>query len=97
MAKLEKIAAGNYRLNGDLDFSTVMGVLTQYINLSAQEKNIEVDLSGLQKCNSAALALFVEMKARARGRQQIIVFSNVPQQIQNLAAMSNVEGLLFAA
>ncbi len=95
MAQVEKLDDGHYRLKGNLDFATVMVVYAQYRNLSVREKNIQIDLSGLNSVNSAALALLVELKSQASKQQQIMRFTRIPSQILDLARLSNVETLLL--
>lgn len=96
MAQIEKVKEGIYRISGNIDFSTVMTLLTQFRNLSLREKNIVIDLQAVEKANSAGLGLLVELLGYAQKQGQIIRFSNIPESLMDLAVMSNVDQLLTA-
>ncbi len=96
MAQIEKVKEGIYRISGNIDFSTVMTLLTQFRNLSLREKNIVIDLQAVEKANSAGLGLLVELLGYAQKQGQIIRFSNFPESLMDLAVMSNIDQLLTA-
>ena len=97
MAQVEKKQEGVYLVSGEIDFSTVMPLLTQFRSLSSRERNIQIDLSGLKKTNSAGLAFLMEILAQAQKNGQILKISNIPASLMDLASMCNVDHLLQAA
>lgn len=94
MAQVEQIASGSYKVTGILDFSTVTALLTQIQTLSGLEREMTLDFSGLEKTNSAGLALLMELLANARKEGRTVHFSGIPETLMDLARMSSVEQLL---
>jgi len=93
MAQIEKLDTNRYRLTGQLNFSTVSAVLTQFHALTPEDK-ISIDLSLLEKSNSAGLALLVELVSVAHKQNRKITFTGLPDSLLDLAEMSNVKHLL---
>ena len=93
MGHVEQLDKGYYRLTGQLNFSTVTAVLTQFHAL-ALENEVSVDLSKLERSNSAGLALLMELVADARRQNRKITFTGLPDTLLDLAEMSNVKHLL---
>jgi len=94
MAQVEKINAGQYKITGDLDFSTVTALLTQLHTLLGSDLEMTVDLSSLGRSNSAGLALLMELKGDAKRLNRKITFVGIPQLLLDLASMSNVAEIL---
>jgi phospholipid transport system transporter-binding protein len=93
MAQVEQLGKGHYRLIGQLDFSTVTALLNQFHAFSLEE-NISLDLSGLERTNSAGLALMMELLSDAKKQGRKIAFTGLPETMLDLAEMSNVKHLL---
>ncbi len=93
MAQLEQLDKAHYRLTGQLDFFTVTSVLTQFHSLALQN-DVSIDLSGLERSNSAGLALLMELISEARRQNRKITFTGLPGTLLDLARMSNVNHLL---
>ena len=93
MASLEQRDKHSYQITGNLDFSTVTDVLTRF-NALKLDHDVSIDLSGLERTNSAGLALLLELLADARDQNRKIVFTGVPETLLDLAEMSNVKHLL---
>jgi len=93
-ARLEEQSAGHYRVSGELSFATVTALLLQSRSLFAAESDFEVDLSGVTHADSAGLSLLIEWlrQAKLNGRQ--LRYLSVPAQLNALASISEVEGLL---
>lgn len=94
MAQVEQVKAGVYKITGILDFSTVTALLTQIHSVSGVNEDMTVDFSALERSNSAGLALLLELLADARLQKRKISFSGIPDQLLDLARMSNVDHLL---
>lgn len=95
-AKLVSLEAGRYSVNGELSFATVTDLLLQSRSLFAGESSIEVDLTGVTHVDSAGLSLLIEWlrQAHLQGRQ--LRYVALPAQLNALASISEVEGLLAA-
>ena len=86
---------GRFALEGKLSFTSVPGLLQQGARLFAgAEQAIEVDLSGVRRCDSAGLALMVEWLSHARRLKRSLRFQHVPAQILRMAEVSGLENIL---
>ena len=95
MAHLEQIDKTHYKLTGRLDFKTVTAALSQFHSLNL-DNHIEVDLSGIDRSNSAGLALLLELLADAKKQNRSIRFTGISEAMMDLAEMSDVEQLLLS-
>ena len=94
MAQVEQVSAGQYKITGALDFSNVTALLTQVHTLSGTDVTMTIDLSSLERSNSAGLALLMELKSDAKRQNRQITFVGIPQLLLDLASMSNVAEIL---
>lgn len=78
-------------LQGPLDLERMPALLAQADALAAAGL---VDLSGVQRVDSAGLSFLLELLRRARSRQQTLRFVHAPAQLQGLAAFFRVDALL---
>lgn len=97
LVQLEQLAAGRSRLAGPLTFDTVMGLFQQGPRLFAGSKTVELDLAGVERSDSAGLALLVSWVRQARRQGSVITFLNVPAQLRGLARVGGVEQILALA
>ena len=96
MTQVEQTESGLYKISGNLDFSTVTALLAQVHSLAGTDNSeMKVDLSALDRYNSAGLAFLLELVADARKQHRKISFLSVPEQLMDLARMSNVERFLL--
>jgi len=85
-----------YLISGTVDFSTVPDLLRQsqvffaVSNVSEKQK-ISIDLSQVEDCNSAALALMLEMVKNARQTNIRATFENLPASLLTIAKAYGVE------
>ncbi len=96
-ARLVKVEAGVFRLEGMLDFDTVPSLLAESETLFRGLPEISVDLAGVEHANSAALGLLIEWMDRARAAGQKIRFLNLPASLTEIARVSHVTSLLDGA
>ena len=87
---------GRFVLRGRLDFHTAPGALERSRDLFADHASIEVDMTEVQKSDSAGLALLLEWVNWARNYVREIRFVNIPDQITAIAQICEVENLLTA-
>ncbi|AMN47604.1 hypothetical protein ACG33_10940 [Steroidobacter denitrificans] len=95
-ARLESLGEGRFRLEGVLDATTVVRLLDQGNEQFARLPDAQIDLSGVTATDSAGLALLIEWLRGARERGQVMRFGQLPEQLQALARISEVESLLSA-
>lgn len=89
---LEPVAGGRYRLVGQLTFDTVPTLLESEAlrGVLADQTRIELDLSRVERGDSAGLALLVSWVRSARLQDKQLVLMGVSEQ---LSAMAQVCGL----
>jgi len=93
-ASMEVSQGGGFVLKGVLDFSSVPVVWRQHKHLLETQKNITLDLSGVEHSNSAGIALLLDWLRYTRSKGVALVFTNMPEQMQSLARVSGVADLL---
>lgn len=85
-----------YLLSGTVDFSTVPNLMRQASGIiagvaSSDNKPISIDLSQVDGCNSAALALMLEIVKSAQQRKVELHFKNLPAALLTIAKAYGVE------
>ena len=86
---------GRFRISGELTFATVTPLLAESRGLFAGAgHSIEVDLSRVERADSAGLALLIEWMRQARNQEQSIRFFNLPEQLMAIASASDLDGIL---
>lgn len=95
-AELTQQNQQKYTITGAVDFSTAPGLMKQAAAFfkpykqSASTK-VEVDLSQITDCNSAGLALMLEMVKDARRNNIDLYFKNLPEALLTIAKAYGVE------
>ena len=91
--RLECVAAGRYRLVGQLTFATVPELIASESDSGffADQPEIEVDLSEVERGDSAGLALLVSWGRTARREDRQLKLVGLSEQ---LTAMAQVCGLM---
>jgi Predicted NTP binding protein (contains STAS domain) len=92
-AELNKSADGELRVSGELSMATVPALLAQN-DLRDIRSDITVDLQGIERADSAGVALLIEWQRVARRQQHTIHFKNMPSQMLAIARLSGVDELL---
>ena len=87
---------GQWLLAGVLDFSTVPVVWPELEKVLASEADVVLSLAGVERANSAALAMLLEARDQARQRGCRLELVEVPRDLLDLASMSQCEALLDA-
>ena len=85
---------GRFAVSGDMSFATANTLLRRSEKLFARHQSLAIDLSGVKKTDSAGLALIIEWKSQAAGRQADIQISGVPGTLIAIAKTTEVEDLL---
>lgn len=92
----EDLGEGRFALKGALVFSTASAALEKSRHLFADHASIEVDLTDVDRGDSAGLALLLEWVNWARNYVREIRFVNVPDDISAIAQICEVDAMLSA-
>jgi phospholipid transport system transporter-binding protein len=82
------------RLSGTLHFTTVSALLGQGEAAIESGRAAVIDLGSVAESDSAGLALLIEWLSVAKEAKRALRYENIPEQIQELARLSEVEPLL---
>ena len=93
-ARIEAAGPGVFRVSGVLDYASVGRLEAAARPLLGGAPDALVDLGGVERANSAALALLLEWVAQARRGRRRIRFEGVPAGLLEIAKVSNVADLL---
>jgi phospholipid transport system transporter-binding protein len=88
------LGEGHFALDGEMSFATVSSILRESLDQFADHTMIEVNLAGVEKTDSAGLALLLEWITWANHTVREIHFRNIPEKISNIAQTSDVDELL---
>ena len=81
-------------LSGILNFSTVMKVYNSCIENLSKYSASEFDFSQVESCNSAGLALVIELKKYGRQVNKAVSISHLPEDLKSLAEVSGLSHLI---
>lgn len=81
-------------VHGELDFDSVAHLWETTGSLFRAEPIHRIDLSGVQRSNSAGVALMVEWLRQARRRQWPLAFVNIPPQMRAIIEVAELETVL---
>lgn len=87
---------GSYAIEGELNNQTVPDISKQLVRLipAIEGKNITVDLALVSRSDSAGVALLVEVMQLAKSANLTLLFSNLPQQMKDIAGISGLLDIL---
>ena len=95
---LRDAGGGRYLLAGAVTMATVTALRAAGLRAFAHSKGaIEVDLSGVGRADSGALALLIDWLAWARSARRALKYTAPPATLLALARLSDVEPLLLGA
>ncbi len=94
-ASLALLEGEHAAVTGPLDFRTVSGLLPVGTGAIEAGRAAFIDLAGVTHSDSAGPALLLEWMSVARAAKRSLRYENVPQQLQQLARLSEVEELLL--
>ena len=92
--ELVDLGEGRFSVSGDMTFATAERILRQSEEPFAEHTRIEVDLSGVERSDSAGLALLLEWITWANHSVREIRFTGMPARVQAIAETTEVEKLL---
>jgi len=85
---------GQVLVSGELAFSTVVGLLATSAPWFKSQNALMFDLGGVDKTDSAGLALLVEWMGLAKQHDKQIGFVHIPRQMMDIARVSGLDQLL---
>ena len=92
--EFESHGDGRIAIRGELSFQTAIRALEASEGLFSPHRDLEIDLAGVGRVDSAGLALLLEWVSWARNQSRTVRFRNIPQQILSMAEISEVEAML---
>lgn len=93
--RLLKVSDNKLKLQGELNAETLLLVLKEgSFWLQEAHEQIAIDLADISRCNSAGLALLIEWFRVARAHQRQIHYTNLPEQMINIAKVSGLDKIL---
>lgn len=92
--ELRDAGSGRFALSGAMTFGTVEQILRQGEELFEAHTRLEIDLSGVEKSDSAGLALLLEWITWANHTVREIRFTGMPDRVLAIAKTTEVEVLL---
>jgi phospholipid transport system transporter-binding protein len=94
-AILRQVHQGEYQLQGSLTLQSVVRLLTQSeMMFHANGPSLKIDMTPVNRVESAGLALLVEWRRRAQAVGKTIHYQNIPAQLIDIARLSGVAGIL---
>ena len=81
-------------VSGELRLDTVSSVYRNVNLLPSGIQNIEIELSGVTRADSAGVALCVEWISQARKKGVPITFIDVPEVLMRIARVNKLEELI---
>jgi phospholipid transport system transporter-binding protein len=92
--EFESHGDGRIAVRGELSFQTATRALDASEELFSPHHDLEIDLAGVGRVDSAGLALLLEWVSWARNQSRAVRFRNIPQQLLSMAEISEVEAML---
>ena len=93
-ARFSALGEGRFAVEGELLFRTVTALDRVARKAFTGNSAVEVDLAGVTRCDSAALALLLEWAGRAQRGGTTLRYRSLPSALLTIAAISEVEELL---
>ena len=92
-ASLQSAGEGRLLLEGAIDFGSVPDLYRQLADHLQRDASLSIDLEGVERFNSAGLALLLQWLEDARARNVSLTFLNLPAAHGELASLYNLTGL----
>lgn len=91
---VERRGEGLYAVSGELTFDTVPAVWQETRDWFTEGGAVVIDLAGVNRADSAGLALLLEWLRGAERRDARVAFEHLPVQIQAMAHLTALESVL---
>ncbi|ORU91998.1 MAG: anti-sigma-factor [Cycloclasticus sp. symbiont of Bathymodiolus heckerae] len=93
-AQIKQADDGILEVSGMLAFNCVTDVLRLSQKFFSSQEQLVFDLGGVEKIDSAGLALLVEWMVMAEKSGQSIAFQKTPKQLLDIARVSGLDEIL---
>jgi len=94
-ASIERRSAHEFLISGELNMQSVPALAETARSLLAQASgDLEIDLSGVSRADSAAIALLIDLQRQARHRNNGIRFLHLPEQLSQILRLSELHEIL---
>jgi len=93
-AGISRSGEGRYAISGDLTFATVPDVLRAGYGDLGGDGQVQVDLAGITRVDSAGIALLIDLTQSVRKRGGDISLLHAPPQLMAIAGVSGLEAVL---
>lgn len=92
---IERADGNHFVITGELNMHTVPDLASSAHSLLAGVAgDLSVDLSGVSRADSAALALLIDLQRLARRQQSTIRFQHLPEQLEQILRLSELHEIL---
>ena len=88
---------GRFIISGTLSFDTAPDLMKQARQLFTAVDSIVIDFSAVESCNSAGLAVILEMAREVWKQNKTVCFLSLPEKIRTFARAYSVEKELSEA
>jgi ABC-type transporter Mla MlaB component len=93
--QVEQHKDGVFGVIGDLTFDTVVHVEQEGLQaINASKQSVVFDLSTVQACSSAALALLLSWQRASQAKGLTISFKSPPQQLHDMIASAHLQAAI---
>lgn len=82
------------KLNGPITFATVVALKQRGEKYIAKGASLHFDFSGVNDCDSSALALLIAWKRAAKRQEVAIDFIHVPKSLCALSTLCNAKSII---
>ena len=92
---IERQEANQFVIKGELNMHTVPALAeTAHALLGQASGEVSVDLAGVSRADSAALALLIDLQRLVRRQQGEIRFRHLPEQLSQILHLSELDDIL---
>lgn len=90
LAAIELQENGRLKVSGELTFSSVSALLAESLSYFKSQDELQIDLAGVARSDTAGVALLVEWMHIAKQRDAQLFFSNIPEQMWAIIEVSDL-------
>ena len=92
--ELRDLGDGNFEVSGDMSFETAEQILRVSQRVFAQHENVRVDMSAVEKADSAGLALLLEWMSWEKQGVAKFDFVAIPTSVLAIAHTAELKDLV---
>jgi len=93
-ACLEDDGNGGFAIRGELNVESVAALWSESKQRFQGLSVLRIDLTGVSRSDSSGVALLVEWLRQAREAEQELKLVNIPEQMQAIIQVTDLDGLL---